>query len=328
MTRAVQTRHARVRTAASLSLIGSRGGLLLTACLLAAACGGEQDRPLSPAQIDAIARAAGQPASVPGQSPSALFDRLMGPAAAGQGSRAEALVRRATRPVIESPYKQPRPTREGLLLRDFPAPDPNAAPTPLTRPYPARVRFEDLDWLAALPAPSEEVPGVRLGWYLNSAVGAYESAINQNTPLVVVVGESSCAECVQLANALRCAAVERLAGEAVFAYGLPSRDLSTVAIAGSLGIESYPTITILEPESRMLIERVRISGRFDATTLGNHLEEALWRVPPRAYTDFEPGGEASPRALPRGARPVTTAEAEAGAKQRGLVHGPPTPMCR
>jgi hypothetical protein len=304
------------------------GGLMLVAASLVAGACGKEDKPLTPAQKDAIARAAGQPSSVKSTSPSALFESLTGTGSSGQGGRAEALVRRTTVPVIESPYKQPRPNRESPLLRDFPAPDPNAAPTPLTKPYPARVRFEDLDWLAALPVPSDEVPGVRLGWYLNSAIGALESAIDQNKPLVLVIGESSCADCAQLAKALRCAAVERLAGEAVFAYGFPSRDLSTVAIAGALKIDSYPTITILEPESRMLIERTRISGRFDATTLGTHLEEALWRVKPRGYEDFEPGAEASPRASPGGQRPATAQGAEAGAKQRGFVHGPPAPVCR
>ena len=131
-----------------------------------------------------------------------------------------------------------------------------------------------------------------------------------------------------MASALRCAAVERLAGEAVFVYGFPSRDLSTVAIAGSLKIDAYPTIIILEPESRILIERARISGFFEATTLGNHLEEILWRVKPQAYEDFEPGAEKFPRASPRAARPATAQEAEAGAKQRGLVHGPPAPVCQ
>lgn len=312
----------------TLSEIRAVGGLMLVAASLLAAGCGKEDKPLTPAQRDAIARAAGQPSSAPSPSPSALFDKLAGTAPPGQGSRAADLVRRATVPVIESPYKQKRPDRESPLLRDFPAPDPNAAPTPLTKPYPTRVRFDDLEWMAALPAPADEVPGVRLGWYLNSSVGAFESAINQNKPLVVVIGERSCDECVRLATALRCAAVERLAGEAVFAYGLPSRDLSTVAIAGSLKIDSFPTITILEPESRMLIERARISGFFDATALGNHLEEILWRVKPRAYADFVPGAPASPRAGPRGARPATTQEAEAGARQRGLVHGPPAPVCQ
>jgi hypothetical protein len=302
--------------------------MLATACVLVAACGGKEDKPLTPEQQDAIARAAGQPSSVKSQSSSALFDRLVGTAAPGPGSRAEALVQRAMVPVYESPYKEPRPNKESPLYREFPAPDPNAAPTPLTKPFPARVRFEDVDWLAALPAPSDEVPGVRLGWYLNSVVGALEAAINLNRPLVVVIGERSCDECVRLAKALRCAAVERFAGDAVFAYSFPSRDLSAVSIAGALKVDAYPTVTVLEPESRMLIERARINGRFDATTLGNHLEEILWRVKPRSYAEFEPGAEVSPPPAPRAARPATAQEAEAAAKQRGLVHGPPAPVCR
>jgi len=312
----------------ALSAIRFIGGLTLSAAsLLAGACGGKEDKPLTPAQQDAIARAAGQSSSSV-QSPSALFAKLSGAAAPGQGSRAADLVRRATGPVIESPFKQPRPNRESPLYREFPAPGRSAAPEPEGPPYPARLRFEDLDWLAALPAPSEEVPGVRLGWYLNSSVAALVAAIDQNKPLVIVIGETSCADCEKLAKALRCAAVERLAGEAVFAYGMPSRDKSTLAIAGSFGMESYPTITVLEPESRMLIERVRITGFFDATTLGTHLEEALWRVTPRSYAEFEPTAPAGPRASPRTARPATAEEAEAGAKQRGLVHGAPAPVCR
>jgi hypothetical protein len=311
----------------TVSEVRAVGSVLLAGCLLVTACGGKEDKPLTPEQKDAIARAAGQPSSTRVQSPSALFDKLAR-TAPGEGSRAAALVQQTKVPVFESPFKQPRPGRESPLYREFPAADPNAGPMPLTKPYPARVNFEDLDWLAALPAPSDEVPGVRIGWYLNSAVGALESAINQNKPVVLVIGESSCAECAQLARALRCAAVERLAGDAVFVYGLPSRDLSTVSIAGSFHMESYPTITVLEPESRMLLERVRISGRFDATALGKLLEQALWREKPRSYLEFEPGAEVSPPPSQRAARPATAEEAEAGAKQRGLVHGAPAPVCR
>jgi len=88
------------------------------------------------------------------------------------------------------------------------------------------------------------------------------------------------------------------------------------------------TITILEPESRMLIERTRIEGFFDANALGSHLEQALWRIAPRGFDDFEPGAERSPRPTQRAARPSTAQEAETGAKQRGLVHGPPARVCK
>jgi hypothetical protein len=289
---------------------------LVAVGLLAGGCGsGPQDKPLTPEQQDAIARAAGKPGA--GAPVSTLMSRLAG---SGSGSKAAALVRQSTTRVYESPYKQVRKEVPNRLLTDF-----NTTSGPR---FPARVNFEDLDWLAALPAPKDEVPGVRIGWYLNSALGALQAGIEQKKPVVLVVGEPTCDYCVKVALAARCSAVERLAGEAVFAFSILSRDTGAAAIASSLEITADPTITILEPEARMLLERGRLNGFKEATPFGEFLEEVIWRTPQQPYTGDDAATTPTITALPRASRAPTAADAEAGAKQRGLVHGLPAPVCR
>ena len=294
------------------------GACVLAVGLLAGGCGRAQpDRPLTPEQKDAIARAAGQSPSGSGSSAASLFSKL---GSSGSGSRAADLVRQSTTRVYESPYKQARKEVPNRLLTDFNSP---AAPV-----FPERMKFEDLDWLAALPAPADEIPGVRIGWYINSAVGALQAAIDKSKPVVLVLGEPTCEYCMSVALAVRCSAVERLAGEAVFAFSIPSRDTGATSIAGSLNITGDPTITIIEPEGRMLLERGRINGFQKATPFGNNLEELLWRTPAQPYTGSDAATAPSKLAPPRAPRAPTAEEAEAGAKQRGLVQGPPTPVCK
>jgi hypothetical protein len=193
-----------------------------------------------------------------------------------------------------------------------------------------RVQFEGFDASRLLPSPAAEVRTVWNGWHVNKAIDAFHSAIMRNVPLVLVVSESWCEYCRQLAtDSLRCPAVDRFAGEAVFAFSSPSSDRGASAIAGSLGIDAYPTVTVLEPEARMLLERGRINGYFDASKLGEHLDTILWKTAPRVYVDErgveEPRtGVWAPRAAPIGGEQG----ASMGATTRGLKHTPPVPNCR
>jgi hypothetical protein len=121
--------------------------------------------------------------------------------------------------------------------------------------------------------------------------------------------------------AIRCPSVNRFAGEAVFAYVIPTRDKGAVAIASSLDINAYPTITVLEPEARMLLERGRINGFQNATPLGMYLETILWDTPPR---EFEGGSGIKAPVGP----PPSTADAESGAAREPLLMLAPAPQCR
>jgi len=293
---------------------------LLSSCALAlsSACGPSKpaDKPLDPAAVErAMGRSTQPPPNI-----SQLFDRLApltAPPPGTTGSRAADLVRRAERPVAESQ----------LLQRVESVQTVNYADGPLGRWESGadRRQFEDIPELRALTTVAQEIPHVRIGWYINTSIDAFRAAIEQSKPLVLVLGDSYCARvCLPLIQqALRCPAVNRLAGSAVFAYGMPSRDKGAMAIGSiSLGIEKVPTITVLEPEARMLLERGRINGFFEAGKLGEHLETILWHTPPRAYEKERP--LLSQPTVP----PPTTADAIAGARQRQLPEASPLPQCQ
>lgn len=292
----------------------------VSACLLAlsVATGCNVQAPGKPVDPAAIERAMGRSAQPPSNI-SQLFDRLApasAPPPGTTGSRAVDVVRRAERPVADSQ----------LLQRAGGAQQADQFATGALGRWDAaadRRQFEDIAELRALPTVAEQVPHVRIGWYVNASIDAFREAIDRNKPLVLVLGDSYCTRyCPQLIQqALRCPAVNRFAGEAVFAYGMPSRDKGAMAIGGSLRIDAVPTITILEPESRMLLERGRINGFFDAAKLGEHLETILWKTPPRGY-EQEP-----PFIAPRTGPAPTTSGAEDGMRQRQLTSAAPLPRC-
>jgi hypothetical protein len=247
------------------------------------------------------------------------MDKLSNAQPPAQGSRAAALVRRATLPTYTSPFvvKPPAQGGEGLLQR---------------------LGGESSDTTRLFPAVAAQVPKVWIGWYVNRAIDAFRQAIDENKALVLVLAGDWCEHCVNIAtDALRCAAVDRFAGDAVFAYSFPASDRGAMSIGGSLKIESYPTITVLEPESRILLERGRINGYFEASTLGEHLDTLLWKTPARVLPDDfdtaatdtrDPGSVPNPVVTaPRG-RPATPESALFGAASRGLSHVPPAPKCK
>jgi hypothetical protein len=178
-----------------------------------------------------------------------------------------------------------------------------------------------------------QVPGVWIGWYVNRSIDAFREAIDSNKPFVLVLGQDWCGYCTRLVlNALRCPAVQRFAGDAVFAYSIPPLDKGSAAIGSSLRIDSYPTVTVLEPEARMLLERGRINGYFEASQFGEHFDTILWKTPPRRYEEETAALRfpfvAALHAQGRSGRSQTTASAAAGAVMRGLKHMPPEPICR
>jgi hypothetical protein len=250
-----------------------------------------------------------------------------------------------------TPAAMPDRLAEGRPLTSTPGPDQAVRPVAKPLAQSASIEQQTEQFLAApsqaspaqRPAAAAretlspvlaQFPGVWIGWYVNRSIDAFRVAIDRNQALVLVLGEDWCNFCTHLIqDSLRCPAVQRYAGDAVFAYGVPSLDKGSAAIAGSLGIDAWPTITVLEPEARMLLERGRINGYFEASTLGEHLDTILYQTPKRRYED-QPAGlgwfpfVASLHAQSASRRPQTTANAAAGAVQRGLKHSPPEPRCR
>ncbi len=205
----------------------------------------------------------------------------------------------------------------------------------------AQARHDGTPSLSSLPAVSSEVPRARIGWYVNRSIDAFRSAIDQNKPLVLVVSVDWCEYCTRLVyHVLRCPATERFAGDAVFAYSYVASDKGAFAIANSLEIDAYPTITVLEPEARMLLERGRINGYFEAGLIGTHLDTILWKTAPRVLgPDFalnatagSPGQRSIlgtwPTTPSKPTGPATERDALAESQRRGLRHASPTPQCR
>jgi hypothetical protein len=195
-----------------------------------------------------------------------------------------------------------------------------------------RVQYDVVDPGQLLAPPDAEVSDVWIGWHVNHAIDAFRQAIDKNVPLVLVVSESWCSHCTNLIkDSLRCPAVQRFAGEAVFAISSPSSDKGAMAIAESLMIEAYPTITVLDPEARMLLERGRINGYFGGAKLGEHLETILWNTPPRVYSDQygeDPNQARAAAAWTPKKEIGSQLGAELGAKNNGLKHAPPEPKCQ
>jgi|GEM_PF-2450292 Thioredoxin. len=121
--------------------------------------------------------------------------------------------------------------------------------------------------------------------YRDHSIDAFREAIDKNKPLVLVVSEDWCGYCKNLEKELGKPAVQNFKDKAVFSISSPTKDKGCAAIAGSLNIDAYPTITVLEPEARMLLERGRINGYFTGEKLGEHLDTIINKTPPRKYEE-------------------------------------------
>lgn len=117
--------------------------------------------------------------------------------------------------------------------------------------------------------------------YRDHSIDAFREAIDKNKPLVLVVSEDWCGYCKNLEKELGKPAVQNFKDKAVFSISSPSKDKGCAAIASSLNIDAYPTITVLEPEARMLLERGRINGYFAGEKIGEHLDTIINKTPPR-----------------------------------------------
>jgi hypothetical protein len=112
-----------------------------------------------------------------------------------------------------------------------------------------------------LPRPSETVPGIRIGWFINNFKGAAQAAQSQKKMLVVVFREDQCAWCaLQLAHVFRCEAFNELAGHAIFDMESPSVSPDGRALENNLGIASYPTISVMTFKGNHINERERLIG--------------------------------------------------------------------
>ena len=130
-----------------------------------------------------------------------------------------------------------------------------------------------------LAPPADEVFAARIGWHVNDARAALEQGIAQGIPTVVLFGAPDCRWCQwMLRDVMRCEAIERFAGRAVFAYSEPERDPAARAMAAVLEIEWYPAIVMIEPDARRLNVPAQIRGFFYGHRFSKLMEKYLERT--------------------------------------------------
>jgi len=116
----------------------------------------------------------------------------------------------------------------------------------------------------------------KIEWITNTADG-YDSAVQAGKPIVMVFGENG-----QWSQAmdkeLDKEEFQKLSNKAVFLKSTPSTDLVAANIGKALGVDHYPSISVLSPNGSMLDEVGRIVGYFDAATVASKVGEYIAKV--------------------------------------------------
>ncbi|MFN8551862.1 MAG: hypothetical protein U0103_10265 [Candidatus Obscuribacterales bacterium] len=116
----------------------------------------------------------------------------------------------------------------------------------------------------------------KIDWITNTADG-YDAAVQAKKPIVMVFGENG--QWSQAMNReLDKEEFQRLASKAVFLKSTPSTDAVAANIGKALGVDHYPSISVLSPNGTMLDEVGRIVGYFDAATVANKVSEYINKV--------------------------------------------------
>lgn len=96
---------------------------------------------------------------------------------------------------------------------------------------------------------------------------AMKTAAQEHKPLVCVFEEDNCGWCKQFDKELTKPAAMQLGEDAVFVKIHPSQDPDGQALASNLGINAYPTVSILDFNGTNVSERSRITGFMSADQL-------------------------------------------------------------
>ncbi|MEP6765716.1 MAG: neutral zinc metallopeptidase [Gemmatimonadaceae bacterium] len=115
-----------------------------------------------------------------------------------------------------------------------------------------------------------------LQWYVNNVADAYNLAVAENKPLVLVSGDVNGQFFQRLKReTLESPEMATLRNVAIFAYSDPARDITARNIGTSLGYERLPIVSLLAPNANGLDEAVRIVGLWDAPTMLRELSKPL-----------------------------------------------------
>ncbi|MBU6452478.1 MAG: thioredoxin family protein [Cyanobacteria bacterium REEB67] len=83
-------------------------------------------------------------------------------------------------------------------------------------------------------------------------------------PVVVVFEEDNCGWCKRFDSELSKPAVSALGGDAIFVKASPSKDPAAQALARNLGVDAYPTVSVLNVSDHGIMERTRMVGYMTA----------------------------------------------------------------
>lgn len=116
----------------------------------------------------------------------------------------------------------------------------------------------------------------KIEWITNTADG-YDKGVHEQKPIVMVFGENGTWS-QALSKELDKPEFQKLAQQAVFMKSTPSTDVVAANIGKALGVDHYPSISVLSPNGNMIDEVGRIVGYFDASLVSAKVGEYIAKV--------------------------------------------------
>jgi hypothetical protein len=141
------------------------------------------------------------------------------------------------------------------------------------------------------PTPNSRTEEKPLHWYRDSTAALYSEAVERNLPFMLVFLAPSGKFSDDLETALtNCAVVARLEPVVLFGLAHPDKDVVARNMATALGVAKLPTISILEPDPKIISELGRIEGVEAAATVTDDIVRLLgqghWPNAVRPLSDF------------------------------------------
>ena len=105
--------------------------------------------------------------------------------------------------------------------------------------------------------PEKTIPGLQIGWGVNSAFADYMVAIDAGKPMILLLTARNCAFCDRLIAKMTCPRANAFAGEAVFSVGFPSMSEEARQLFDAAEASGYPALIAFRPDP----DRLHIIGQ-------------------------------------------------------------------
>jgi thioredoxin-related protein len=113
--------------------------------------------------------------------------------------------------------------------------------------------------------------GGRIEWAASLKDGI-KQAQEQGKPLICVFEEAQCGWCKRFDQELAKPAAAALGENAIFVRISPSTDPDGRGLATNLGINSYPTVSVLDINGSSISERTRMTGYMTLSDFASHIQ--------------------------------------------------------